>query len=317
MTRFRQELLHDGPPCKISLLLLPEDAAPLRVGEIRLPPGGAILWYLFPGRSYEVAGVYDPRGRFLGWYTNLLRPPEIRDGRWELTDLFLDVWQPTGGPAKLLDRDELTAALDEGAISPEEARRVEAEAEHVLRASRAGRWPPKIVRRLPLDAVGSLRMRRDAPGTWFANLAIGRLIGFGMYLFGAASLTSLLFAALTDAFTGGATALAAWKATIGVEAVALLGLSLAGRLPATRWPRPEESLNERILFFGSLAAGLAVLAQPDDRLWESALVAIYSVLGLFLAIFALARWRWDRRTPRLALAGLAVCLFALGILLLT
>jgi len=260
--------------------------------------------------------VYDPRGHFLGWYTNLLRPPEIRNGIWELTDLFLDVWQPADGPAKLLDREDLAAALASGAISQEEARRVEAEADHVLRASRAGRWPPKIVRRLPLEAVGSLRMRRDEPGTWFANLAIGRLIGFGMYLFGAASLTSLLFAALTDAFTGGATALAAWKITIGVEALVLLALSLAGRLPATRWPRPEESLNERILFFGSLAAGLAVLAQPNDRLWESALVAIYAVLAVFLAIFAVARHRWDRRTPRLALAGLAVCLFALGVLLL-
>jgi predicted RNA-binding protein associated with RNAse of E/G family len=314
--RFRQELLHDGPQCKISLLLLPGSAEPLRVGELRLPPGGAILWYLFPGRSYEVAGVYDPRGRFLGWYTNLLRPPEIRDGAWELTDLYLDVWQPPDGPATLLDREDLAGALEAGVISAEEAGRVEAEADSVLRASRAGRWPPKIVRRLPLDAVGSLRLRRDAPGTWYANLLIGRLIGFGMYLFGAVSLISLLFAALTHAFTGGETALAAWYATIGTAAAVLLALSLGGKLPATRWPRPEESLNERILFFGSLTAGLAVFVYPDDRLWRSALIAIYAILAAFLAIFAVARLRWDRRLPRLALAGLVVCLFALGVLLL-
>lgn len=295
--------------------MLPEDAEPLRVGEVRVPPGGAILWYLFPGRSYEVAGVYDPRGRFLGWYTNLLRPPGIRDGTWELTDLYLDVWQPPDGPARVLDREDLATALAAGAISSEESRRVEAEAEHVLRASRAGRWPPRIVRRMPLDAVGSLRLRRDAPGTWFANLWIGRLIAFGMYLFGAASLTSLLFAALTDAFGGGETALSAWYAAIGLEAVVLLALSLAGKLPATHWPRPEESLNERILFFGSVTAGLAVLVHPDEGLWRSALVAIYGILAGFLAIFAVARHRWDRRFPRLALAGVLVCLFALAVLL--
>jgi len=51
---FRQEILHDGPNCKFSLLILPEGSEPLNVGEVQLEPGGAILWYLFPDRSYEV-----------------------------------------------------------------------------------------------------------------------------------------------------------------------------------------------------------------------------------------------------------------------
>jgi hypothetical protein len=87
---FRQEILHDGPNCKFSLLIHPEGEEPLNVGEIKLEPGGALLWYLFPERPYEVAGVYDPDGEFLGWYTNLLRPPEIEGDRWVLTDLYLE-----------------------------------------------------------------------------------------------------------------------------------------------------------------------------------------------------------------------------------
>ncbi len=307
--------MFDGPQCKISLLLHPEGAKPLRVGEVLLEPGGAILWYLFPGRSYEVAGVYDAAGRFRGWYTNLLRPPEIRQDTWELTDLYLDVWQPPDGEARLLDQADLEAALATGAIAPDEARRVQAEAEAVLRASRAGRWPPKIVRRYPLDAVGSLRLLRDAPGTWHANRAISRLIGFGMYAFGATSLTSLVFAAFTDAFAGAGPAQSAWIATIAAETAVLLVLALLGRLPATLRPRPEEAVNERILFIGSVVAALAVFLYPDGRLWRSALVAIYASLALFLGIFAVSRVRWDHRIPRLALAGLAVCAFALFVLL--
>jgi hypothetical protein len=286
------------------------------VGEVRLEPGGAILWYLFPDRSYEVGGVYDSHGRFLGWYTNLLRLPEISEGRWDLTDLFLDVWQPPDGPARLLDEEDLAAALEAGAISREEARQVEAEAAAVLRAARAGRWPPTIVHRYPLEAVGSLRLRRDAPATWAANLVINRLIGFGMYLFGAISLTSLLFAAFTDAFSGPGPALTAWKTLIGLEAGILFLLAMVGRLPATRRPRPEESLDERILFIGSVVTALAVFLYPDGRLWRSALVAIYSILALFLSIFAVARLRWERRFPVLAVAGILVCLFALAVLLL-
>jgi len=313
---FRQELLHDGPNCKFSLLIQHEGSEPLNVGGIQLEAGGAILWYLFPDRSYEVGGVYDPHGRLLGWYTNLLRLPEISEGRWELTDLFLDVWQPPDGPAQLLDEEDLAAALETGAISREEARQVEAEAAAVLRAARAGRWPPTIVHRYPLDAVGSLRLRRDAPATWAANLVINRLIGFGLYLAGAIMLTSLLFAAVTDAFSGPGPALTAWKTLIGLEAGILFLFAMVGRLPATRQPRPEESLDERILFIGSVVTALAVFLYPDGRLWRSALVAIYAILALFLAIFAVTRLRWERRFPVLAVAGILVCLFALAVLLL-
>ena len=255
---FRQEILHDGPNCKFSLLILPEGSEPLNVGEVQLEPGGAILWYLFPDRSYEVGAVYDPHGRLLGWYTNLLRLPEISEGRWELTDLFLDVWQPPDGPARLLDEEDLAAALEAGAISREEARQIEAEAAAVLRSARAGRWPPTIVHRYPLEAVGSLRLRRDEPAKYAANLVINRLIGFGMYLFGAISLTSLLFAAFTDAFSGPGTALTVWKTVIGVEAVVLFLFAMVGRLPATQRPRPEESLDEKILFIGSVVTALAL-----------------------------------------------------------
>ncbi len=313
---FRQELLHDGPNCKFSLLIQPEGCEPLNVGGIQLEAGGAILWYLFPDRSYEVGGVYDPHGRLLGWYTNLLRLPEISEGRWELTDLFLDVWQPPDGPAQLLDEEDLAAALETGAISREEARQVEAEAAAVLRAARAGRWPPTIVHRYPLEAVGSLRLRRDAPATWAANLVINRLIGFGLYLAGAIMLTSLLFAAVTDAFSGPGPALTAWKTLIGLEAGVLFLFAVVGRLPATRQPRPEESLDERILFIGSVVTAFAVFLYPDGRLWRSALVAIYAILALFLAVFAVTRLRWERRFPVLAFAGILVCLFALAVLLL-
>jgi len=130
------------------------------------------------------------------------------------------------------------------------------------------------------------------------------------------SLTSLLFAAFTNAFGGPGPALTAWKTVIGLEAGILFLFAAVGRLPATRRPRPEESLDERILFIGSVVTALAVFLYPDGRLWRSALIAIYSILALFLAIFAVARLRWERRFPVLAFAGILVCMFALAVLLL-
>jgi predicted RNA-binding protein associated with RNAse of E/G family len=316
---FSQELLHDGAACKISLLVLEPHAAPLPIGEIDVPPGGAIMWFMFPGRPYEVGAVYDQRGYFLGYYTNFVQPPRPETAVWHLTDLFLDVWQTPDSPPQLLDEDELTAAAERGWVGSEDVARTRAEAAAVLRAARADRWPPGVVARNPLDAVPSLRFRRDAPGTFFANLIIGRLIAFGIYALGAISVTSLAFSAFTSALQPGAGLTAgrmAWLGLIAVELVLLLGFALAGKLPATGRPRPEEALTERLLFFGTLVSGAAVMLYPDSRLWQGALTGLYATLAVFLSIFAVSRARFDHRFPALAVTGLAVCAVALLVLLL-
>lgn len=311
-----QELLHDGPDCKVTLMPIGPEIAPLGIGDVRIPEGGTILWYLFPGRAWEVAAAYDPLGRPMGFYTNFVRTPVIEGDRWEITDLFLDVWQPLEGPARLLDADELASAVSAGHVSPAEADAVTSEAEAIVRAAETGRWPPRILREYPLADVPSMRLRRDEPGTYFANLIVGRLIAFGIYALGAISLTSLAFAALTDAFHGDRAGLGSWMAVILVELFVLFGLSMAGRLPATRRPQPEEVLTEKILFIGALVTGLAVFLYPDVDLWRDGLAGIYGALGVFLAVFAVARLRWESRFPLLAVAGVAVCLVALVVLLL-
>jgi predicted RNA-binding protein associated with RNAse of E/G family len=314
--RYSQELLHDGPDCKISLMARGPDSPLLRIGEIEVEPGGAILWFVFAGRPYEVASVYDPAGEHLGYYTNFVQPPALHTDCWRLTDLYLDVWQPAGGTPRLLDEDELDEAVRKGLLEEEAATHIRTEAEAVLRAATIGRWPPVLVRRNDLDSVPALRFRRDAPATFFANLVIGRFIAFGIYAFGAVSLISLAFAALSDALVpGGSPARIGWLAAITVSTALLLILALAGRLPATRRPRVEEAVTERILFIGTLVAGVAVLLYPDSRLWRGALVGVYGVLALFLAVFAASRARYEHRFPALAITGLLVCAAVLLILL--
>lgn len=319
MQHFSQELLHDGAACKISLLVLDEGADPLPIGDTEVPPGGAVMWFMFPGRSYEVGSVYDETGRFLGHYTNFVQPPRPETAVWHLTDLFLDVWQEPGRPPHLLDEDDLAEAAEQGWVSTEDFARTRAEAAAVLRAARADHWPPGVVLRNPLDAVPSLRFRRDAPGTFFANLVIGRLIAFGIYALGAISVTSILFAAFTDALQPGVGATAgriAWLILIALQLVLLLGFALAGKLPATRRTRPEEALTEKLLFLGTVVSGAAVMLYPDGRLWQGALTGLYATLAVFLSIFAVSRALFDRRFPWLAVTGLAVCVLALLVLLL-
>jgi predicted RNA-binding protein associated with RNAse of E/G family len=70
---------------------------------------------------------------------------------WETTDLFLDIWLGAAGDAVLLDEDELDAALDRGWLDRAVAVSARAEADRLLEAAAAGRWPPAVAREWTLQ----------------------------------------------------------------------------------------------------------------------------------------------------------------------
>lgn len=318
--RFRQELLADGPKWKIALQVLDARFKPARIDEAAtLRPGSLLIWFLRPGQPFEIGAFYHARGAFQGYYINLIRPPRLESTPWIIEDLYLDVWLPEGGDGVLLDEDELDAAVARGELSAGEAAELRAlGAELLARSRRRGRprWLPRSVGRSPAESVPELRLRRDAPGTFHAARISGRIIAFGLYLMAAVSATSAGFAAFTDAFLIAGPAQDAWRLTLLGEALILAPLALGGRLPATRWPQPPLT-DERSLFIATLAAGLAVLALSERAEWAGALLPVYATLGLFSLVFAVCRWRFDRQAPVFALAGVAMTLVALILLIAT
>lgn len=316
--RHRQELLHDRPDLKITLLRRPAGSGVRDVADgVSLEPGARLLWYTFPGRRYEVAAFHGPDGALLGHYTNVIRPPRIGDDEWEITDLLLDVWQPAARPAepRVLDREELRRAEEEGDVDPEDARRAREVADRVEARARSGDWPPPAVRRWPLGAVPELRLLRDEPGVYHANKVSGRIVASGIYLLGAVSVTSLVFAGVTDALVAPGPARRWWLVALAAEAAVIVPAALAGRMPATRRVRLPEAMDENTLFLAAAATGAAVLVVNESDLWRSLLSAVYGALALFLSVFAVCRARFDRELPLAALAGLAVSVLALVALL--
>lgn len=318
--RFRQELLADGPRWKITLQVLDARFKPVRIDEATtLRPGSLLIWFLRPGQPFEIGAFYHGRGTFQGYYINLIRPPRLESPPWIIEDLYLDVWLPEGGDGVWLDEDELDAAVARGELTAGEAGEARAVGARLLaRSRRRGRlrWLPRSVGRSPAESVPELRLRRDAPGTFHAARISGRIIAFGLYLMAAVSATSAGFAAFTDAFLVAGPAQDAWRLTVLGAALVLAPLALGGRLPATRWPQPPLT-DERSLFIATLAAGLAVLALSERTEWAGALLPVYATLGLFSLVFAVCRWRFDREVPVFALAGVAMTLVALVLLIVT
>lgn len=162
--RFDQEILRDDGDLKITLQVLAPSFPSTRIDEATvLDAGSLLIWYIFPGRWYEIGLFYDRTDAFLGHYINLIRPPTFEVARWVVEDLYLDVWAPADRSPMLLDENELDEAVTQGAISVEEAAEVR-ELGHVMLARAEKRcWPPPL-RKWPPELVPALRLRRDSPG---------------------------------------------------------------------------------------------------------------------------------------------------------
>jgi len=322
-TRYRQELIRDGDDWKLTLYRIPPDGPALEIpgapadaaGGARLPPGSALLWFTVPDRPWEVGAFHDPDGELVGHYTNLIETPELDGRTWRIRDRWLDLWQPAGGEPRILDEDELGEAVEAGHVEAEEARQLERRAARLLSRAREGSWPPGPIRRIGLPDLPSLRFERDDPSGYHANLAVGRIIAWGLYWMGGAMVTTVGFAAFSEALAGDPGSGPVWLGTVIAEGLVLLPLALTGRLPATRRARPKEAIGEGTLVMTAVVMGGIVLAMNESSMWRELFAAVYGILGAFLGIFGYSRWRHDEEFSGLAFGGLLVTLLVLFVLL--
>ena len=124
-------------------------------GRTLLEEDSPVVWFTFPGARHDIGRFHRADGTFTGLYANILTPVEIRGDEWRTTDLFLDVLLEPGREPRVLDRDELEAAVREGWLDPGTARAAETEAARLLDEARAGEWPPAVVEEWTLERARS------------------------------------------------------------------------------------------------------------------------------------------------------------------
>ncbi|HWK89743.1 MAG TPA: DUF402 domain-containing protein [Longimicrobium sp.] len=152
---YAQPVAHDAGDYVVTYLAAAARAKDAKVGErVVLQPGSPVVWFTYRGEVWHDVGRFHlADGTFTGCYANVLTPVKMEEGRWETTDLFLDVWLGSDGVVEVLDRDELEAAVRDGIVTPDLAARAEAEAERLAALARAGAWPPAHVREWTLARV--------------------------------------------------------------------------------------------------------------------------------------------------------------------
>jgi len=140
-------------------------------GQVALERESVAIWFTFPNAWHDIGIFHRADGSVSGVYANILTPPVLsphpQGYRWDTTDLFLDVWMPTGGGHTLLDVDQFHEAEDRGEMPDNLARKAEREAGRILQELERGAWPPPVVARWTLEralAVESTLVADGAPG---------------------------------------------------------------------------------------------------------------------------------------------------------
>jgi predicted RNA-binding protein associated with RNAse of E/G family len=153
LQRFEQRLVARDGHALVTLLERADLPRPSVVdGDVILEPGSPIVWFSFAGARHDIGRFHRADGTFTGLYANILTPVAGLDGaEWTTTDLFLDVWLPARGDARVLDVDELSDALARGWVDDLTGALARAEADRLLAGVANGTWPPPVVARWTLE----------------------------------------------------------------------------------------------------------------------------------------------------------------------
>ncbi len=154
LTVFEQLLVHEDAHVLITFseqAKIPHDV--VVNGAVVLEVGAPVVWFTFPGASYDIGRFHLRDGRFTGLYTNLITPVQCQSRlEWYMTDLYLDLWLAADGSAPaLLDEDELEEAFAAGWIDHDRAEGVRTEAYRLIRAWERESWPPAITNEWTLE----------------------------------------------------------------------------------------------------------------------------------------------------------------------
>lgn len=145
-------LIHDDSDLQV--LFMPQyTGADISFGTTKaIENGGAMVWYLFPGKWYDIGSFFLADGTQTGWYTNFCTPVKADGDKWFATDLFLDHWTSIDGHRMWLDEDEYADAVSNQLITTAQQGKVEAGRQEVAHRLE-GPWPPEVVKPFTLKRV--------------------------------------------------------------------------------------------------------------------------------------------------------------------
>lgn len=125
VNHFQQELLYLDDEVIVTSQRVKPSSPIVQNGEMVLADNFAAVWFVFTGLWYDVGKVYNLNNEWTGYYCDVLKPVKRsvdangKLNRFEITDLFLDLWISPDGTYEIQDEDEFEEAVQKEVIDPE------------------------------------------------------------------------------------------------------------------------------------------------------------------------------------------------------
>ena len=151
VNHFQQELLYLDDAVIVTSQRVKPSSPIVQNGETVLGDNFAAIWFVFTGLWYDVGKVYNLDNEWTGYYCDVLKPVKRsvdvngKLNRFEITDLFLDLWVNPDGTYEIQDEDEFEEAIQNGAISAKLAEKAREVLSALIVEVETGKFPPQFV----------------------------------------------------------------------------------------------------------------------------------------------------------------------------
>ena len=143
---FQQQLLYEDDDVIVTTQKIKPSAEIVQNGHTVLGENFTAIWFVFTGLWYDIGKIYNPNNEWTGYYCDIIKPVNRSTEKFEIVDLFLDLWVSPDGSYEIQDEDEFETALSEGSITPKLAKKARKELNDLIDDVTSGNFPPEFVR---------------------------------------------------------------------------------------------------------------------------------------------------------------------------
>lgn len=154
LTIYEEDLVQEDEVCLRTFKSLPDESgerlsvALRKQGLIRADQSvRAISKVYFFAEPFNILEFQDAAGNLLGYYSDIGEPArKLAPGKYEMTDLYLDVWLSPEGQLLELDWDEFEEALQKKIINTEQANLARAAMQRIKAENTLNIYPDQYIR---------------------------------------------------------------------------------------------------------------------------------------------------------------------------
>ena len=143
---YNQILLYENDDMIITTQKISPSSPIIINGREVLADNYTAIWFVFTDLWYDIGKIYNLDSELTGYYCDIIMPVTRSKTKFEIVDLFLDLWISLEGGYAIQDENEFEEAVKIGVISKEIADKARKTMDFLIEEVTEDRFPPQVVK---------------------------------------------------------------------------------------------------------------------------------------------------------------------------